>query len=226
MATYQLQSPCRVEDGQYIALNKVSAFWEEAWWRSTWTGKTRESVIQGIADRSPKNLLTDREVRRHQKVVHRETGDIVGYARWILPESHKDSWLTAQTPDVSDEDKEAFSKRHAEADFHPCHDNDYLDDHIDGWREKYKSDQQIELHYIGVRPDHQKKGVASILVNSGLEEASKLGLDVVLVAMGRRACGLYSKHGFEVLEEKSQSMSDVGFDELYETFFMIRRAES
>lgn len=143
MPGYQLQSPCRVEDGLQIAQSQVSAFFEEAWWRLSWTDRTRESLIQSIADRSPKNLLTKREVRRHQKIVHLETGDIVGYARWILPESHKDAWLEAQTPDVSDEQKEAFAKRHAETDWNPREDNDKLDDHIDGWREKHKQEMDM-----------------------------------------------------------------------------------
>lgn len=143
MTAYELQSPCRVEDAQYIALSKVSAFFEEAWWRLSWTGRTRESVVQSVADRSPKNLLADREVRRHQKVVHLETGDIAGYARWILPESHKDHWLNAQTPDVSDEEREAFDKRHAETEWEPRRDNDKYDEHIDGWKEKYKNENAI-----------------------------------------------------------------------------------
>jgi hypothetical protein len=143
MAAYELQSPCRVEDAQYIALSKVSAFFEEPWWRLSWTGRTRESIVQSVADRSPKNLLADREVRRHQKVVHLETGDIAGYARWIMPESHKDHWLNAQTPDVSDEEREVFDKRHAETEWNPRTENDKYDEHIDGWREKYKNENAI-----------------------------------------------------------------------------------
>ncbi|KAG9496752.1 hypothetical protein J7337_011535 [Fusarium musae] len=216
MSGYQLQSPCRVEDGLLIAQSQVSAFFEEAWWRLSWTDRTRESLIQSIADRSPKNLLTNREVRRHQKIVHLETGDIVGYARWILPESHKDAWLEAQTPDVSDEQREVFARRHAETDWNPREDNDKLDDHIGGWREKHKQERDM---------DHQQKGLASLLVNSGLEEAKKLRINVIIVAMGRRALGLYLKHGFELLEEKSQSMSYFGIDKLYETFYLRKKAE-
>nr|RBQ82324.1 hypothetical protein FVER53263_10268 [Fusarium verticillioides] len=202
MSGYQLQSPCRVEDGLLIAQSQVSAFFEEAWWRLSWTDRTRESLIQSIADRSPKNLLTNREVRRHQKIIHLETGDIVGYARWILPESHKDAWLEAQTPDVSDEQREVFARRHAETDWNPREDNDKLDDHIGGWREKHKQERDM-----------------------GLEEAKKLGINVIIVAMGRRALGLYLKHGFELLEEKSQSMSYFGIDKLYETFYLRKKAE-
>jgi hypothetical protein len=64
-----------------------------------------------------------------------------------------------------------------------------------------------------------------MLVRSGLEVADQLGIDVLVVAMGRRGQGLYSKHGFEILDEKSQSMSKFGVDELYETFVMMRRAK-
>ena len=64
-----------------------------------------------------------------------------------------------------------------------------------------------------------------MLVKSGLNAADQLGIDVLVVATGRRGQKLYSKHGFEILEEKSQSMSKFGVDELYETFVMIRRAK-
>lgn len=63
-----------------------------------------------------------------------------------------------------------------------------------------------------------------MLVRSGLEAADQLGIDVLVLATGRRGQGLYSKHGFKVLEENIQSMSKFGVDELYETFVMIRQA--
>lgn len=76
----------------------------------------------------PNNLLTDRAVRRHQKVVDSTTGGIVAYARWILPESHADSWLEAQVPNVTDEEMKLFSVRHKEAEWSTRDDMPGFDD--------------------------------------------------------------------------------------------------
>ena len=78
-------------------------------------GKTLETVIDNCILRMPSNLLTDRAVRRHQKIVDSTTGGIVAYARWILPESHADSWLEAQVPDVNEDEMKLFLARRKEA---------------------------------------------------------------------------------------------------------------
>ena len=60
----------------------------------------------------PHNLLTDRAHRRHQKAVDVNSGAVVGYARWILPDTCAENtpiglldilWSTAQIPTVSQE---------------------------------------------------------------------------------------------------------------------------
>lgn len=62
-----------------------------------------------------------------------------------------------------------------------------------------------------------------MLVQSCIQETDSLGLGILLVAMGRRALGMYLKPGFGILDEKSQSLEPYGADELYETFFLVRR---
>lgn len=79
--------------------------------------KPLAAIIESAAARMPVNLLKERNVRRHQKVIDTSTGQIVGYARWILPESHADSWLDAQVPDVSEQDKARFQTAFAAADW-------------------------------------------------------------------------------------------------------------
>lgn len=80
------------------------------------------------------------------------------------------------------------------------------------------------LDYLGVRPDHHRQGVGSMLVQSGVEMANALGLDIFLVAMGRKALGMYLKAGFELLDEASHDLTPYGANESYETFYVVKRA--
>lgn len=75
-----------------------------------------------------------------------------------------------------------------------------------------------------MHPDHTRKGVGSMLVQSGVEVAAQLGLDVVVFAMGQSARDMLVKAGFEVLEQESQDLSPYGEMGVYETFYLIKRA--
>jgi hypothetical protein len=44
---------------------------------------------------------------------------------------------------LTDDEKVVFNKRHAETEWNPRTDNDKYDEHIDGWREKYKNENAI-----------------------------------------------------------------------------------
>lgn len=78
-----------------------------------------------------------RPVRRHQKVVDKDSGDVVGYARWVLPPEHEGKWTEAQTPDVDDAAKDKFKQEFSEAEYEPREDMDEMDDHAWEWRSKY-----------------------------------------------------------------------------------------
>lgn len=80
------------------------------------------------------------------------------------------------------------------------------------------------MDYLGVHPDHQRKGIASMLVRSGIQQSNRLGMSVYLVAMGRKALGMYQRLGFELLEESIQELSKWGGRGLYETFVLIKRS--
>ncbi|RFU28499.1 hypothetical protein B7463_g7844, partial [Scytalidium lignicola] len=64
------------------------AFWQVPHWILEWRRKTLEHHIAQVAKRLPRNLINDRKTKRYQKALNPETGDIVGYARWILPLTH------------------------------------------------------------------------------------------------------------------------------------------
>ena len=69
-----------------------------------WRGKTLDYVVSQASRRMPQNLLTDTSQRRHQKAVDVNSGDVVGYVRWILPdtstETPDDMWPAAKVPSV------------------------------------------------------------------------------------------------------------------------------
>lgn len=145
MASYEISPNCTVADAKGIANCNVSAYWKETWWRLLWPEKTPESVVEAIAARTPRNLLQMRGLRRHQKVKDAASGEIVGYARWVLPDSHDDKWLEAQTPDVDDAAKAKFKSDFEGADYEPRDDMDEMDDHMWEWRSKYDRDDCLGM---------------------------------------------------------------------------------
>ena len=133
---YKLVTNCTAADGNGVGINNVSAFWDEDWWEMMWVGKTREDMIEVVSKRSPRNLLRDREIRRHQKVVDATTGEMVGYARWLVPSTHTSCWLDAQTPAVSTAEDQEYQAVFDNTPLNPRDDMDGTDDHIGEWRKK------------------------------------------------------------------------------------------
>lgn len=89
-----------------------------------------------MTKRYPRRLISDPETSRHQKLIDLETGRLLGYVRWVLPESHavlangEPAWPEAMAPVVSLEE-EAEIKRVAEATtWNPNNDTDPLDEAV------------------------------------------------------------------------------------------------
>ena len=91
----------------------------------------------------PRNLLTDTTYRRHQKAIDEaNSGAVVGYARWILPDGCSPTttkkkkgstvdeiiiWSEAQVPAVSEEREREAERDFAAADWNWDHALDELD---------------------------------------------------------------------------------------------------
>lgn len=61
--------------------------WPDPHWRALFkVGTPLSLVVQETAYRLPYNLITSRSARRHQIAVDDSTGEILAYARWVLPE--------------------------------------------------------------------------------------------------------------------------------------------
>lgn len=119
-------------DAADLARNNMSAYWQDPSWVIVWpAGRTLEYTIEQCAMRMPNLLLRNRARLRHQKAVDPATGRLLGYARWLLPESlaaggdrtsERDEgngggdeqvcWAEAQVPDVQSEaEREAIRGR-------------------------------------------------------------------------------------------------------------------
>ncbi|KAI9146846.1 Heterokaryon incompatibility protein [Paramyrothecium foliicola] len=216
---------CTVDDAAGVAKNNVLAFWEQTWWRILFAA-SQDTVLEKVVERAPHNLVAQREVRRHQVVVDTSTGDIVGYARWIMPSSRATEWTEAQTPAVSDADKKRLKDKFdaAELPFGEHQDEmDALDDPVNEKQDDLTPEgPYLKLDYLATRPDHQKRGISSMLVKSGLEQADRLGIDVMVTAMGYAATNLYKKHGFQLHWDLEQSLKPWGHDDVYYTAILTR----
>ena len=80
------------------------------------------------------------------------------------------------------------------------------------------------LDYLCCRQDHQRKGVASMLVQSGTKEADRLQMDISMVAMGLNAMALYAKYGFKIIAERQQNLEPWA-KSIYYTYWVVRHPQ-
>ncbi|EHK50387.1 hypothetical protein TRIATDRAFT_44213 [Trichoderma atroviride IMI 206040] len=196
----------------------MSAFWEIPNWVLAWRHTTLEEHIDTMTKRYPRRLISDPETSRHQKVVDPETGRLLGYARWVLPESYtvlangEPVWPEAMAPAVSPEEEAEIKRVAAATQFNPDNATDPLDEEVRIIKEKIMARKPyLCLDYLAVHPENKGKGVATLLVESGMKEAERLGLDIFILAC-KSAWGLYSRLGFRVEEELVQDDSVYGGD--------------
>lgn len=73
---------------------------------------------------------------------------------------------------------------------------------------------------MAVHPENQGKGIATALVQSGMIQAEKLGLDVFILAY-EAGMGVYKRLGFQIESEVVQDDSMHGGPGEFTTYFMI-----
>lgn len=72
----------------------------------------------------------------------------------------------------------------------------------------------IVLDYLAVHPDYQGKGIASMLVKSGLQQVDKYGFACFVLAKNA-ALGIYQKAGFVLLDQVVGDYSEFGLEEKF-----------
>lgn len=108
--------PVNMAAASGVARTTMSAFHQDPHWALLWGNMPLEEIIDGNTRRQPRNLITSRERKRHQMVVETETGEVVGYARWLVPDKlqrdDKDGravfWPEAQIPEPTPELREKY----------------------------------------------------------------------------------------------------------------------
>ncbi|KAL4968076.1 GNAT family N-acetyltransferase [Aspergillus stella-maris] len=224
-------SPCTVKDGPALAANNIPAFHDDPTtaWALLWSRETElDFLVERAAMRQPRNLLRDREIMRHQKAVDSRTGEIVGYARWVLPSSGKFPqgsipWQEAQVPPVNADEEAQFAKQAETAWWSPRSDMMNMDDEIQAAVRRYMADQDqgyIQLEYLAVHPSHQGSGIGTSLVKSGLSFADEHGVPVYTIAFSSGR-GIYTRLGFREVARVVQDLAPYGGEGQYATFCMV-----
>lgn len=101
------------EDAAGLSQVMMRAFYRDPHWRLLWGSMTLEDIILSCENRLPRNLVKGRGSRRHRKAVDAVTGEVVGYARWVLPEGQEDLWKDAQVAEPSAQQAAQYEARYS-----------------------------------------------------------------------------------------------------------------
>ncbi|KJK68016.1 Acetyltransferase GNAT family protein [Aspergillus parasiticus SU-1] len=220
---------CSIADAPALADNNMSAFWEDPTWILLWPKEIiLDYLISQCAKRYPRSLLNSRKNTRHLKAVDPITGELVGYARWILPDTHlvaedgTPQWGEAQIPDVSEEEKIRFQALEESAWWSGRSDMDSIDDLNDEVMHRILVQRPyMKLDYLAVHPRNKGKGIATALVAAGVRAAESIGLPTFTMSY-KAGRGVYARLGFEEVDRVIQDDSQYGGAGEYGAYFMIR----
>ncbi|KAJ3079682.1 hypothetical protein HK100_010354 [Physocladia obscura] len=202
-------SVCSVNDGNGLARTNMSAYWQDVNWRLMWEDKSLEYVTKQNAKRWPRNLTIDSR-KRHLKAVNSQTGQIVGYVRFILPETLSDEWLEAKVPQPTEQEAADYLALYISADYAYSNITDHMDEPVTEMKNIWFSKKNyIVLDHLAVHPEYQRRGIATMLLRPGLSFAEKTGFDVFALATEIGAA-TYLKLGFTVLETLVQDYTSLG----------------
>ncbi|KAJ5484189.1 hypothetical protein N7539_005985 [Penicillium diatomitis] len=132
------------------------------------------------------------------KVTDPLTGELVGNARWQLPEA---IWPRDQTPALSEKAQEIAQDPMRLA---PRPRNEALlagfRTMLEHHRKKYLGETDLLLDFLATTPSYQGRGVGSALLRWGTAKADEKQLRIYLEAT-EAGYPVYVKHGWKVVEE-------------------------
>ncbi|KAH6699996.1 acetyltransferas-like protein [Leptodontidium sp. MPI-SDFR-AT-0119] len=218
-------------DAPGLANTMMSAFHTDQHWRLLWGSKPLPEIINDCTARLPWNLITSRSVKRHLKVVDTDTGEIVGYSRYILPENCEEMhWLEAQVRELSAEERVAFEERwKSVTENWKMRGLNYK--HLEEFGPELERVEEgimkeggpyVSVDYMTTHPSHQRKGVASLMLEEALRNIDEAGLKAIVMShsAGRK---MYEDHGFERVQTVTQDDSKYGSTEPFVHYFLVRQ---
>ncbi|KAJ5770660.1 uncharacterized protein N7511_002711 [Penicillium nucicola] len=224
--------PCFPADAPGLAATMMGARLTDPHWAHLWEDPSPEDIIAKATDRVPWNLVTGRDTKRHQKVIDRETSQVVGYARWILPTilaKSNDVWLEAQVAEATPADRAVYEEQYL-----ACTKNGRPIGMKGGSMMSYRSapleavDARIMrdgpflmLDYLTTDPVFWRRGIGSMLVQSGLEIADQHAIKTYVMSEPA-ALKLYLNLGFKLVETVSTDYSQYGGTEPMVHYFLVR----
>ncbi|KAK9234743.1 hypothetical protein V1525DRAFT_412079 [Lipomyces kononenkoae] len=228
--------PCVPADAPGLAATMMGARLTDPHWAFIWEDPDPEHIIAKAIDRVPWNLITGRNTKRHQKVINVETGEVVGYARWALPTvlaEKNNVWLEAKVLEPTQDEREIYEKS-----YQAVTTNGRPMGMKTGSMMNFRSapletvDARLmedgpflTLDYLTTAPAFWHRGIASMLVQSGLKIADQYGIKTYVMS---EPAGLkvYLNHGFKLVETVSTDYSQYGGTEPLVHHFLMREPDS
>ncbi|KAJ5951856.1 Acyl-CoA N-acyltransferase [Penicillium vulpinum] len=225
--------PCSPEDAPGLAASMMRARLTDPHWKCLWEDPSAENIIPRAIKRLPWTLTTNREIKRHQKAIDIESGQVVGYARWSLPPTlakKGDVWLEAQVTEGTPADRAVYEKQYQE------NTRDGQPIGIKGGEMmRYRSapleeaDARImldgpflTLDYLTTDPSFWRRGIGKMLVQSGLQIADQQGIKSYVMAE-LPGLKLYLSLGFQLVETVSVDYTQYGGTEPMVVYFLVRQ---
>lgn len=110
--------PCTPADAPGLALTMTTARLTDPHWVAGWKDLNPEEIIGKCIERVPQSPISGRATKRRQNAIDAETGQVVGYARRILPDflaEEGDVWVDAQVGEPTPAARELYQRKSDES---------------------------------------------------------------------------------------------------------------
>ncbi|KAJ5992597.1 hypothetical protein N7451_008321 [Penicillium sp. IBT 35674x] len=224
--------PCFPADAPGLATTMMGARLTDPHWVKQWEENVLpEDIITRAIDRVPWNLISERDTKRHQKVIDVASGQVVGYARWLLPSylARTEIWQEAQVAKATSDERalfeklsQAYTKNGRPIGLKSGEEMNYRSAPLEAADERVMRDGPfLTLDYLTTDPSFWRRGVGTMLVESGLQIADQYKLKTYVMSEPA-ALKLYLNLGFKLVETVSTDYSQYGGLEPMVHHFLVR----